>query len=446
MVGGVVGSIPTFVLSSALPELAADLNSTEAILSWAITAPLLAGAVAMPVLGKLGDLYGHRRVFLIGLLVATITSLVTPFAWDAWSFIALRMVTQVAGFAIQPSGMAILTAVVPKERLGPVLGAWSFVAAAGPAIGLVVGGLLMGLTGWWSIFVMQGVIAALGFLLTLLAPNVGTRHPDARFDLAGALTLGLAVFGAILALNQLVGSGWDNLAVQLGILAAIVGSVSFWLVERNKADPFLPPMLARNRPYTTAVTAQFFTQAATFGTVGAAPVLIQGALGFSASTSSLLMLCMPIPFAVVGPYGGRLAMVRGQRLTSTVGTAMMTVGMLFAAVGGFRLLLWPVIVGIVLLGLGNGVCRPGYALAAARAGGQHHVGIAMATERMFNQIGSATGVAVLLAIAPNGTGDAFGVAMIAATGFTIISLLTAIFFMHGKQAPEDLGHPSPAIG
>jgi MFS family permease len=433
MVGGVVGSIPTFVLSSALPQLAVDLGSTEALLSWAITAPLLAGAVAMPVLGKLGDLYGHRKVFLAGLAIATVTSLLTPFAWDAWSFIALRVLTQVAGFAIQPSGMAILAAVVPRERLGPVLGTWSFVAAAGPAMGLVIGGVLMGITGWWAIFVLQGTIAAIGTVLTLLAPDVGTRRPKARFDLAGAATLGLAVFGLILALNQVVGSGWDNLAVQLGIAAAVVGGVAFWLVERGRDDPFVPPMLARNRPYTTAVTAQFFTQAATFGTVGAAPALIQGALGYSASTSSLLMLCMPIPFALVGPYGGRLAVTKGQRLTSTLGTGMMTVGMLIAAVGGVRLLLWPVLVGIVLLGLGNGLCRPGYALAAARAGGEHDVGIAMATERMFNQIGSATGVAVLLAIAPTGDGSSFAVAMLVAAAFTAAALAIAATLMHGRQ-------------
>jgi MFS family permease len=429
LIGGLVGSIPALVLSAALPQLAVDLDASEVLLSWAITAPLLASAVAMPVLGKLGDLYGHRRVFLIGLLIATVTSLVTPFAWDAWSFIALRVVTQVAGFAIQPSGVALLIAAVPREKLGGAFGALAFVSAAGPAIGLVVGGLLLGVAGWWAIFAMQGAIGLIALVLTFFTPDYGKRRPQASFDVPGATTLGLACFGAILALSQVVDAGWGSLTVQLGLLAAIVGGVGFWLVERNKADPFLPRMLAHDRPFTTAVLAQFSTQAATFGIVAATPLFLQATLGYTASTASLLMLAMPVPFAIVGPYGGRMAVNRGQRLPSILGTAIMVAGMLAAAAGGLQGSAPLVIGGVALLGVGHGFCRPGYALAVARAGGEHHVGIATATERMFNQIGSATGIAVLLAIAPTGSASSYAIAMLVGAGFTVVSLVIAVAFI-----------------
>lgn len=429
LAGGLVGSVPTLVMGAALPQIAADLGTTTVFLGWAVTGPLLASAIAMPVLGKLGDLYGHRRVFLFGLVVAAASSALTPFAWDGWSFIAIRVITQVAGLAIQPSGIAMINANVPARRLGSAFGAWAFVSAAGPAIGLVGGGVLIDTVGWWAIFAVQALLGVVAVAFTLLAPDGHTRRAGVRFDTRGAVALGTTTLGVMVVLNQGIAVGWASPVVIAGLAAAVGGGAAYWLVERRQEHPLIPPFLARQRVFTTAVAAQFFTQVATMGMLATLPLFLLGALDASPATAALALLAMPFSFGPVAMVGGRLAAHHGQRLASIAGTAVMVAG---AAVSGLAGLVTSgplAVAGLALLGAGNGLCRPGYTMAVARSGGERHVGIATATERMFNQIGSAAGVAILLAIAASGTSHDFTVAMVTAAGFTAVALVIAIAFI-----------------
>jgi MFS family permease len=205
-------TFPITILSVSLTDIAGEFDTNVSTLSWVIAAPMLLSALSVPVLGKLGDLRGHRRVFLIGFGFAVVVSGLTAVAWDPLSLIGLRSLAQVIGSATQPTSMALVMLVfAPHERV-KALGWWSFTAAAAPATGLAVGGPLVDLVGWRMIFVVQALLGVSALLLAaFVLPESPTRR--VRFDVRGAVTLSLAAGGAVFALGQIGEWGIDHPAV-----------------------------------------------------------------------------------------------------------------------------------------------------------------------------------------------------------------------------------------
>ena len=157
--GVFVAAWPSVILIAALPEIADDLGSSESAMSWVVTLPLLVGSVLLPTFGKLGDLRGHRKVFLIGLGACGVSALLTACAWDVGSLIVLRTISQVAGVATLPTAIALMMDAFDLDERPKALAKWAFVTAASPALGLLFGGPLVGAVGWRGVFVIQGVIA-----------------------------------------------------------------------------------------------------------------------------------------------------------------------------------------------------------------------------------------------------------------------------------------------
>ena len=156
-------SFPITILTISLTEIADEFGVRETTIAWVISAPVLLSAIALPLLGKLGDLHGHRRVFLGGFAAASVAALATAFAWDAPSLIGLRIVAAVVGAATQPTSMAIIFSVYePRDRVR-AMGWWAMMGAAAPAAGLIAGGPLVDMFGWRIVFVLQA-----GFSLVAL--------------------------------------------------------------------------------------------------------------------------------------------------------------------------------------------------------------------------------------------------------------------------------------
>jgi len=141
-------SFPITILTISLSSIAAEFNVRETAIAWVISAPILLSAVALPLLGKLGDLRGHRRVFLTGFGASTVTAVATALAWDAPSLIGLRTLSAIVGAATQPAAMAMIFAVYEPGQRVKAMGWWAMMGAAAPAAGLIAGGPLVDLFGW----------------------------------------------------------------------------------------------------------------------------------------------------------------------------------------------------------------------------------------------------------------------------------------------------------
>lgn len=391
-------TFPVTVLTVAIPEIASDFGTAETTLAWVVTLPMLLSSLALPVLGKLGDLYGHRRVFLIGFAVSTVTTALTATAWDAGSLIAWRTLTQVTGAATGPSSMALINSEYPPERRSKAMGYWSMTAAGSPAIGLVLGGLLIDVWGWRVLFLLQASLMVVAVVVALLVLRETPRRSDPRFDVAGAVALMIGTGSVMFALSQGAEWGLGDPFVLASLVVAPLGFYAFVLAERRATAPLLPLEFFRRHNFSAAIAGTLFTGASYMGTYFIAPFLLLGVFGYSVAATSWILLFRPVVFALGSPLGGSMAARVGNRITAFVGDGVLGVGLLVIAYGAWEESLLFVILGSILQGLGHGLVRPPISTALANSVDESDLGIAAASERMMWQVGSALGITLLTII------------------------------------------------
>lgn len=390
-------TFPVTLLAVSLSTIANDFGTSETLIAWVISAPLLGSAVALPILGKLGDLYGHRRVFLTGFTISTVITAATTLAWDPLSLIALRGLAVVIGAATIPSSMALINSVYARGERAKAMGWWSLVAAGSPAIGLVIGGPLIDAVGWRPMFGIQAALSIIPVVAAYLVLRETTLRADVGFDIPGALTLAVATGALMFALNQVPARGLDGV-IASAFAIGIAGLVAFCLVEARVAFPLLPLEFFKRRNFTTSLLAALFSGAAYMGGFILAPLLLQSVFALSVSATALVMLVRPASFAATSPIGGSIATRIGERPVAMFGSAAIAAALVLLGLGGTADLLWIVIVGLVLQGIGNGTAQPTITATMSNSVDETDLGIAAAAQRMAFQVGSALGISTLTSI------------------------------------------------
>jgi len=429
LAGTFATAFPVTILTIALRPMAIEFGVRETTMTWVISAPLLLSAVAFPLLGKLGDLYGHRRVFLVGFGAATVAAVATAAAWDAASLIALRTVAAVVGAATQPTSMALLfTAYPPRDRVW-AMGWWAMTGAAAPALGLIAGGPLVDLFGWRVVFLMQAGFSIVALALAALV-LVETPRRRARFDLAGAATLGCGVGGLMLALGRLRDVAVTSPWIWGSLLAGGVGLFAFVRAERRAAAPLLPLEFFARANFTAPIVANALNGAAYMGAFVVAPLVFLGIFGYSITQTAAIMLIRTMTLTVASPLGGRLGTRIGERGAALIGGAVMTLSLLVIAAGAYLASLAGMALGLILQGLGHGLALPSLTAAVAAAVAEADLGVAAATNRLTNQLGVAFGITTLSMVYGGvGTPVAFARSFLVGALFALLSLLTTCFML-----------------
>ena len=279
LVGVFSTSFPVTILTVSLGDIANDFDTSETTIAWVVSAPMLAGAVALPLLGRLGDIIGQRRVFLIGFFLAAVTAALTASAWSVISLIGFRTLSQVIGAGTGPSSMALIMREIPRrERSRPWAGGrWS--ACRAPALGLAAGGTLVELIGWRYVFVARPLFSVLPVLIAwFVLEEVPSSEGTKSFDLLGALTLALSAGGVMFALTQGRAWGWTDPAVLVAGLFGPLFGAAFVAVERRAESPLLPLGLLRRPSFVLPLGAEFFAGAAYMGAFVVTPLLLRGVL------------------------------------------------------------------------------------------------------------------------------------------------------------------------
>ena len=425
--GTAAGSYPVTVLSASLPHIARDLGTTDDIITWVIAAPMLAFAVITPIIGKIGDLYGHRRTYLVSFSLGTVLALATSLAWGITSLIVLRTLAQAAKAASGPSAMAMILSVFPQRDRTRALGIWAAVVALSPAVGVVTGGPLVEWLGWRILFVVQGLTVGLALLAALLVAPETPRRSGIRFDVPGAITLGIGVSGLLLAINRGISWGWTNPIVLVAATLAPMSLGLFVAVENRSNAPLLPPALLRRRAFTRPMTSQAVLQSGYMGAMVMAPFLLERRWGFRPTIIGLVMLPRPLSFALCARLGGRHDPKHGARRVAVTGMLVFAFAMVLAGVGAQQRWLPMFLSGAMLAGAGSGYIRPTVANSVTAAAGDADIGIAGGSMNMLQQIGAAVGITVLTALmADSLSGTRFLLLHLAAAGAGLVAAWLAL--------------------
>ena len=399
LVGMFATSFPVTILTVALGPIAEEFGVSRAFLTLVVAVPMLASAVSLPIFGKMGDLYGQRKVFLIGWALATVVAGTTAFAWSAVALIVLRTLTQVIGAATQPTSMALVMRAFPAEERVKAMGWWSLVGAGAPAVGLAIGSGLIELVGWRAIFAVQAILAVVPVVVaTLILEESDRPKGRARFDLAGAATLAVAAGGLMLAFTQSAEWGWGHPVVVTSLVLAPIAAALFVRVERRTDSPLLPLELLRRRNFVAPNVSGFFGGGAYMGGFVLAPILLETVLGWTTAGVALLVILRPLTYSLASPLGGQLGARAGERWGAVIGSSILAASMALYAVGAALRTSVLVAVALFVQGLGNGLARPSLTSSMANAVDEADLGIASASQRMLHPIGNAIGISLLIAV------------------------------------------------
>ncbi len=426
------------ILAVSVPRIAEDLDTTQGTLTWIVTGPLLAFGVVGPTVGKLGDIYGHRRTYLIGLFLNAVFAALTALSWNAGSIISFRLFGAAAGAAVGPASLAMINRAYPAAKRVQAMGFWSLVAAGGPVLGVVAGGPIVETFGFRVIFLAQVPLVLASFAVGwLVLPSV--RGERAPFDVAGTVYLALAVTPALVALNRGPELGWDHPLVVAGFAVAPLAVAAFLKAEQRAEHPLIPLRYLSRRNFALPIATQVFTNFAYMGGFFLTPLLLQNVLGYDESRTGFLSIARPLTFAVVGPVAGYLAVRVGERSTAVFGVMAIVASMLglsAVAPGSSDLL---VVGALALSGVGMGATTPAMAATIANAVDDRDLGVAGAAQQMMQQIGVVAGIQLMQTVqqvrAPaDGVVGSYGTAYLVGGAVCALGLVAAAFVRNSRTA------------
>ncbi|WAU79777.1 MFS transporter [Streptomyces sp. Qhu-G9] len=397
-------SLDNTVLNVALPSMQKDLHTSLAGMQWTIDAYTLVLAALLMLAGSTADRIGRRKVFLAGLIVFTIGSVLCSLAPNLESLVAFRMIQAVGGSMLNPVAMSIITNTFtdPRER-ARAIGVWGGVVGISMAAGPLVGGLLVDSVGWRSIFWVNLPVGLAALLLTLrYVPE--SRAPKARRpDPVGQLLV-IALLGSLTyAIIEAPDSGAAK-TLAFGTIAFAALAALLWY-EPRRDEPLIDLRFFRSAPFSGATVIAVSAFAALGGFLFLSTLYLQNVRGLSALHAGLWMLPMAAMTFVCAPLSGRLVGSRGPRLSLLVaGTAMTASGVLFAAFEA-ETANTTLVIGYVLFGLGFGFVNAPITNTAVSGMPRAQAGVAAAVASTSRQIGQTLGVAVIGAVLASGVGS-----------------------------------------
>jgi EmrB/QacA subfamily drug resistance transporter len=387
------------VVNVALPSIQRDLHTTLSALEWTINAYTLTFAVLLVTGGRLGDIFGRRRMFLFGVVTFALSSAaigVSPN--DAW-LIAGRAIQGIGAAFMMPATLSIISNAFPPHERGKAIGTWAGVSAIALAIGPLVGGWMVEHLSWQAIFFINVPVAAIAVAVTLWATHESRDETAARtVDIPGVLTLGAGIGSLVLALVEGNTWGWTSAGVLALFAVAVVGLVGFAITERRVANPMLDFNYFRSRTFFGSNLVAFLVTFAMFGMFLYIALYMQNVLGYSPFQAGIRFLPTTLVVMGLGPVAGRLSDRIGPR-PLLVGGLLTVAGALlwqsFIQVDTSYLFLLPA---FVLMGVGIAFVMSPMSTAAMNAVDRTKAGAASGVLSMTRMVGGTLGVAVIGAL------------------------------------------------
>ena len=451
--GALMTSLDATIVNVALPDIRSDLGYLQVSVSdlqWVVNAYALTYASALLTAGKLGDIFGRRRVFLLGLVVFTASSIGCGAAGNIDVLIGLRAVQGVGAAMITPCSLSILTATFAPEERGLAMGLWSGVLGVGVALGPLVGGILVEELSWrWVFFVNVpiGIACAAATLTWVKESRAPTQ--DRNLDLPGVAVSSLGLFALTFGLLKGNDFGWTDPRTLILLAIGVGGLLLFVRVERTRTAPMLPLTLFRSATFTGANIVAIFAGFILFGQLFLGSLLLQTVMGYSALETGLALLPLTLLIMVVSPpVGWLLSNGVGPRWLITAGMIMLANSLVLFSRLGFKSTFWDVLPSLALAGLGFGLVLTAVTTAALIGVPVRYAGIGSGIINTTRQVGGTIGLAIVVAVQtaalnswlsdghsrPDSFVHGFQIAMLVAAGVAAAGAVVAALTL-AREAP-----------
>ena len=424
-------------IQTQLPEL---LNASRDDTAWVVTSTLLAAAVTTPIAGRLGDMYGKRRIVLVLLAVLVLGSVIAALSTGIGSMIVGRTL-QGAVVGVVPLGVSILRDVLHEKRVDSAIALISATLGVGGALGLPVSALVSQYSDWHVLFWIAGGLGAVVFVLVLLVVPVSVLRTPGRFDFVGAAGLAIGLIGVLLAVSRGNTWGWlSPLTLSLGIGGVLVLLVWGWY-ELRIDDPLLDLRVAARRPVlltnlaSVAMGFALFASNVVYPQILELPVETGSGFGLSLLAASLVVMPSGLVMMVLSPISGRLARTIGPRVLLVAGAISLI------AAYGFTLLfaseVWHLVIANILIGFGIGFGYAAMPMLIMRSVPPSETGASNGLNALARSLGTSTAAAIVgvvlasMSTVQDGsqvpTPEAFQVSFLLGGGAAVVALVLALF-------------------
>src|SRR6476619_5007383 len=390
------------IVNVALPAIKSDLVIGTSELEWVVTAYALTFAVLLLTGGKLGDLYGRRLIFTIGLVVFTLSSLACGLSSSATELIAARAVQGAGSALMMPATLSIITATFAARERGMAIGIVAGVSAMALAIGPLLGGIITEHISWNWIFFINVPIGVLAVLSAIfVVPESKDTSREQRLDLPGLLTSGIGLLALVYALIEANQYGWTSARILGLFVVAAVSLTTFVLLEMHQRLPMLDLSLFKNGTFAGANVVAILVTLAMFGIFVFFPIYMQTFRGWSPIQSGAALLPWTILIVIFAPIAGKLSDRIGSRWLMTGGMTTVAVCCLLLSTVTLHSTFWHMLPAFILGGLGMSFVMTPMSAAAMGAAPVDKAGVASGVVNTFRQVGVALGIAITGAIVAN---------------------------------------------
>jgi DHA2 family multidrug resistance protein len=403
MVGTFLGAMDQTIVGLALPKIMLDFNIITSDAAWISTAYILANAIFVPVWGKLGDTIGRKKVYIWGFSIFIVGSILAGFAWDLSSMILFRIIQAIASSADYPTAMAIIAVTFTdgKER-AQALGIWSSAFAASIVFGPLIGGPLIDLFGWRSVFLINLPIGLIGIAMALtFIPESVSDKKTASFDWYGALTLGIALALLVFGLDRAYDWGWTSLPIVLCFAGSGMFLYVFYLIDSRHPEPIIDFKFFRIPAFVFTMINNFIIFMCMMGGMFLIPIFCQTFLGLNATETGIQFIPMAFCMMLAAPVGASLVGKVQPRYVIALSTLIAGIGMyLFTGLDVRSSSLDIIIpISIMAFGMGFGMSQRTSIIAAVVPSDE--MGSASAVLALMRNVAGAFGIAIFSTLLNN---------------------------------------------
>ena len=387
------------IVNVALPSIERDLHVSISELEWIVTAYALTFAALLITGGKLGDLYGRKLIFVVGIGIFTASSLACGLAPNAGVLIGARMVQGVGAALMNPASLSIITATFPPRERGQAIGIWAGVSAMALAIGPLVGGVIVENLNWNWIFFINVPVGIVGIVVSwLVIKESRDMSHEQSVDLPGLVTSSLGLFALTYALIEGNSHGWTSPEILSLFAAAAVLLVAFVVVEHRQRLPMLDLDLFKIGSFTGANIVAMLVSLGMFGVFFFVSLYVQNILGYSPTQAGALFLPMTILIIIVAPIAGRLSDRIGSRWLMGAGMIIVGISLLLYQRVGLHSDVWTLLPSMLLGGVGMAMTMSPMTAAAMGSVPVDKAGVGSGVLNSFRQMGGSLGIALMGAI------------------------------------------------
>ncbi|MGH8933489.1 MAG: DHA2 family efflux MFS transporter permease subunit [Egibacteraceae bacterium] len=428
VLGSGVAALDATVVNVALPQIGAELGANVSGLQWTLNGYLLTLAALILLGGSLGDRYGRRRVFVIGVIWFAVASALCGAAVNVPMLVAARALQGIGGALLTPGSLAILQASFVPEDRSRAIGAWSGLGGVAAAVGPLLGGVLVDAASWRWVFLLNLPLAAL--VVAVASRHVPeTTDPTAEgrhMDIAGSVLAAVGLAGVTYALIEAPERGATSPLILAAAVAGLASLAGFVMVERRSSHPMLPLDIFASRQFTAANLVTFAVYGAMSGTFFLLVVHLQQVVGFTPLQAGAATLPITMLMLVLSARAGQVAQRIGPRVPMTVGPLLLATGLLMMArVGPGSGYVSDILPAVLLFGSGLVVTVAPLTAAVLAAADARHAGIASGVNNAVARAAGLLAVAIIPVLAGL-TGDAYEEPAVFAAGFIRATLISAV--------------------